>query len=786
MKSLPPTASILCDQDSIGLTSRSLPRCSLVKSTYAGSVASSHGTAISVPPRTVATAYVLGAAGFVLCAVFLVLTGVSLPSAITLMALVGWQTLGGALVWWHVRARASACEVLGMGLAIGTALASLSGLLGSTLGFGPVWALLPTAVIVAVSLLRRVRALGRTITKPASRAPMDSGQWVAIAVGLCTGGVILLYSLTAYPLGPRGPFLRYHPDMPFFEALGNSLARFGPFESPFMVEGIVRYHWLSYAWTGQLSVLSSAEPFVAVTRVLPLVTLFGCVMLVVAWSRRLSSVWWAPTLGALLLISGGFAGAVFGGILTMDSPSQSMAVLWLLGFALVVMRLFAARSGSLFVIILLIFVMMLAMTGGKVSAAAPALAATLLVAISGRFRSQIDSGRAVALAMAAVLGFASGFIIFLFGSLGGGGIGFGVLLDKVSSEQGLNPLPGARAAVIGTMILLLAVVARWAGVLWLLVDRHSRWKPDTIFSVGLGISSAVALIGLSGANALWFSSTVSGPLAATSAAGCASALSAGISRGTMQSRRILLLSVLSSIVLFVCVWFLWSTGDSGGNLFTYTWRWAGPVVAWVGAAVAGVALAITVRAKLGLRVVTAFAIVVLVLSTAPARLLGTGTGQVGVLTNGARNEWFSTDRSTTAEGIDTQSVSIWTSEMAETARWLREQAQPHDVLATNVTRGPIVPGITHLPTLASAVSYQFAYGPPDLGEQLLRQERESWSFIDAPSAITVAPLCAAGVKWLWVDPARTSTRSWLPLAKVVKSDESVIILRLEPSACFSP
>ena len=44
-----------------------------------------------------------------------------------------------------------------------------------------------------------------------------------------------------------------HPDMPFFQALSTSLARLGPLDSAFMSGAQVRYHWLTYAWVGQVT-----------------------------------------------------------------------------------------------------------------------------------------------------------------------------------------------------------------------------------------------------------------------------------------------------------------------------------------------------------------------------------------------------------------------------------------------------------------------------------------------------------------------------------------------------
>ena len=125
-----------------------------------------------------------------------------------------------------------------------------------------------------------------------------------------------------------------YTDLYFFEAVSRGLAEFGPAQSILMTGGSLRYHWFSYAWAGELAQTSSAVPFATITRVLPLVTLVGVSMLVAAWAARLSRIRWVPTLAVLLVVAGGYAGALYGSVLNFDSPSQSMTTLWLLALLL--------------------------------------------------------------------------------------------------------------------------------------------------------------------------------------------------------------------------------------------------------------------------------------------------------------------------------------------------------------------------------------------------------------------------------------------------------------------
>ena len=154
------------------------------------------------------------------------------------------------------------------------------------------------------------------------------------------------YTLRNYPLSWVGEWSGYHTDIAFFEALATSLARLGPFESIFIPGGEIRYHWLAYAWAGQVSEAAGAEPFVVMTRVLPLAVAAAGVLLAAAWARRLSTVGWVPTAAVSLLVIGGHLGVLYGGVLPQDSPSQAMSAVWLLALSIAVVTLLDSRIAA--------------------------------------------------------------------------------------------------------------------------------------------------------------------------------------------------------------------------------------------------------------------------------------------------------------------------------------------------------------------------------------------------------------------------------------------------------
>ena len=132
---------------------------------------------------------------------------------------------------------------------------------------------------------------------------------------------------------------------------------------------------------------------------------------------------------------------------------------------------------------------------------------------------------------------------------------------------------------------------------------------------------------------------------------------------------------------------------------------------------------------------------------------------------------------------DQDTAPGWYGSQNEAGAWLRANSDPDVIIATNVTRGALVPALTRLTTYASNLRLQTPYGRQDDVDLALQRERESWDFIDSPSAATADPLCAAGVDWVWVDPRKTQARDWTPFADVVWESPEVIILEIRQSAC---
>jgi hypothetical protein len=350
--------------------------------------------------------------------------------------------------------------------------------------------------------------------------------------------------------------------------------------------------------------------------------------------------------------------------------------------------------------------------------------------------------------------------------------------------QGLNPIAGSVGIFLGTVILIVSIAVRWSGIIWLAADSETRWQPDTLLGIGFAVAGLATVVLISGGlNDTWFALAASAPLSVLSAVGAARGAEAVGAQGTgLLPARPAWWAAFAAAILFVLVALLWSTGASGGNVFTATARWLGPLVGVTGAGAAGLLIARNHRLHGSLRQRRlAMTVLVLVLLSAPGRALGVGTGEVGSQP-GLSEDAFS-PQTPFADAIDNVTIHEWTSDHAAAATWLREHALLDQLVATNVTFSPFVPALTGMQTLASGILYAAPYGRPANVPAILEREQQSWAFIDTPSAATAAPLCAAGVRWLWVDPTRTQATNWLPYADVEFANPAATILEFDPGRC---
>jgi hypothetical protein len=715
--------------------------------------------------------------------IFLLASGVHAAEAGRLIFVLAIQIGAGSYFWGRIRqGRADSLEILGMGLVIGPILSLATTLIVQVLG-GGLWGWsIPAWVALAIAIASRKSA--RSNTSAPHRLTRSS--MLALAVTAITGLLSLIPNLASYPLRWVGLDGRYHLDMLFFESIGTSIAKFGPLDSIFTPGGSLRYHWLVYGWAGELSSISSASPFVVLTRVVPVIAILAACLIAIAWVRRLTSVMWAPSLAVVLLIFGGYVGATNGVIFNFDSPSQALSASWLLAASFALIILFTDEiqgRRNVVWLVSLIAVLFAATTGGKISAGAVGIAAVCVVALFAIISRPWWWKRAVAAAAFVVALSGVLYLTLISGSASPGDLRFGSILDRASTVQGLNPIPGTVGVLVGTAIMLIAISLRWAGLIWFIKQPKTQTSPSVIYGSALAVTGLLAVVFMSsGLNETWFALAASAPLIAISASGVAEGIR-HISRDETHNRLRLALAAITAIVGFLVVSILWRTGPSGGDPWFGTLRWLGPIAAVVVVVLLAILIAkLTIKQHRIKAAVLAISLLALVGVSAQGRFLGIGSDKVGVLPP-LSLEYFGSFLPF-VDSLDTAITTQWSDQQVAAADWLKSHAQADDLLATNFTAGSLVPALTGMRTLASAVIYQAMYGPTSLTDLVLTREREEWAFIDRPSKETLAPLCKAGVSWIWVDPVRTQTRSWEPFATIVYTNADATILKPNPNACM--
>ncbi len=730
---------------------------------------------------------VSGIAGFLLLVAVLVVSGIDLGPAAAVGVVLAAQWAVGAYSWVLIRGSRpiDAVELLGMGIALGTVLSLVGGVVLMIWLPLPAACATPAVLLLAVWAVRRMRGTDAPV-----RITTAGSTFIAASIGVVLGLVALVPNLTNYPLAWSGVWNRYHPDMVFFEALSRSIAQFGPGGSIFQSGAEVRYHWFAYGWIGQVSDIAGLAPFAGLTRVLPVVAVVGSVALAASWARRMSKVSWVPTLAVLLVVSGGYVGAVYGTLLNVDSPSQGLTTAWLLAVSFTFVEYVRGRLSN--AALVAVGVLSAACLGGKVSAAAVVVAGFGVASIVGTIRREPWARRAWAATAVAVVSVAVTYVVILLGGASSGDLLTLRLDHRASTVQGLDLSDARWGIAAGTLVLALAVVPRWAGLAILVADRRWRWSVETWLGVGVGVSALAALAVLAhGVNDLWFCLSASTPLAVLSAVGVGRGVrSVGPRGSTMGVRSVpapVLVAVAIGLVGFVAVALNWTLGSSQ----TVSSRWLGPVllVMGTGAVSLGLARAGRMRRRYAYRVLVLW-VVMLVSSSVFARaqaLAGYEVAPQAARPAVDRTEVQQADADGSPSAGSQPAVpepspsefTGWGDGDRDAAAFLSEEMGPDDVVATNLTAESIVPALTGRQMYIAGAIYQAYIGRPPTVALIPDRVALSREMAVAPTPGVVDGLCREGVDFYWLSLLDGVSSPDLRNADVVFQNEAVVVMRLD-------
>ncbi len=709
--------------------------------------------------------------------VFLAL-GLSVGAATLVTTTLLLQSIaGGIIAVWLTRRSLTVLEFVGLSIAVGSTLVVISGVVLGWAGVtARLWGWLGLLIVLVVGwlLFRRRRGPAHDQSVMWDRR----GALVAAGLGAVVGIAAVAVNARRYVLA--GPWDRYHPDMPFFEVLGTSAVTFGPGSDALMAGDQLRYHWFSYVWPGQLTVGLDLEPFVALTRVIPVAVAIGLVALVAGLVGRMTRSWWTPTLAVALITTGGFVGAAYGVVLNVDSPSTAVTSLWVLAFIAVA---FDSRRGMVAGVTVAL-VAGFVLSGAKVSAIAVLIASWSVMALLG-MAWRADWLRAVVQQLVGLgVGAVAAFVIFVWDSSSSGDLQILTWDNRASSVQGLDLSSVWWGAALGTVLLTLAIIPRAAGTIGL-----PRRSAGAALAVGLVVASVAPVWILSqGVNELWFAVAAAAPLAVLSAMGLERLWAAtAVTRG---SKRWPWIATGAGFVSALLAALLWPSGSSDA----VTLRALGPLLPWIVAfVVAGV-----VWLRGGRPLLLPVLATVLIVSAAVGRGV-TVAGDVGLESSTGPNVSISspvetedpdapgTTHTTEASADpepqpankDMRVGSIeWSVERNQAAIWLRNNARNGDILATNNVEQAMIPAVMRLRTYLSGLPYQTMYGSRGMADEVSVRAAYSRSLTERLTPESISAMCSAGVDWLWVegDSKEVTAPVWF-------ANEGVTIYRITDGEC---
>ena len=699
-------------------------------------------------------------AGVVLAAVAAVIaSGVSAASAVSVLTFVSAGAVCFGRLWARLEPASSSLERLGAGLVLGQLLVV------AVSQAGRVWLSTPAQLACAVAALLIVGVFGMPLRAEDESVRLRTLPVVLIALPALLG-IVMYWRI--HPLDFARP-TTFFVDTPHLEAMSRGISMLGPADSIFIAADPTRYHWLVYGWIGALDSWFGADPFVIQTRISPLVALVGAVLIVPSLVSFVSTRALAPYLAVALITSSTvFFRADIGHHLSEVSPSNSVAMSWLLLATVVFVR----RSSEASINVqqsAVLFVLAVATTAGKVSHGVVLLGGVMAWVIF-KARSPGIRGRVMPAAVVSA-GVVSSGILFV---AGGESMDFGVRL-------GLNSdLPGY-ALPVWAVLRLIAWLPRWVGLLFVVSDSPTV---STARVVSFGMA-ATGLAGFfftgqdDGAN-MFFVLAASGVVSIFSAGGLAEVLTKA--RADDRSR---IIAVAVGVAVVGTVWMLRPTqvdsifsrvandGEKVGDALT----------ALVAVSMTLVLTTAVFRIGRKRRAVVQVGLAALVLASVLSFAM--------IQTNGFLRGLQDWDALRVRQG-----EAVWSAEQHEAALWLREaDADPAERVVTNrfceqeihvppdcagprTARYFWVAAVAGRPMFVEGPVFSFGYGK--IPERVVDRVKTSVRFASAPNSSDHEILWASGVRWAWLDLTQPSATDWDGFGSVAFENEAVRVVRLIP------
>lgn len=275
-------------------------------------------------------------------------------------------------------------------------------------------------------------------------------------------------------------------DFQFFEALGFSLSHFGAQDQVFAAGEPVKYHWLSYAWTGMLDRVIGAEHWVVITRLGPVIVALTLYFLASTVARHLDlgGRWLAFALSLFVLLND----------FNFESFSMVFSYIWLLAlFNMVVQRALPRRPSTL----LLFAILGAAAFAAKSSNIVVILGLVTTSAMTGATSLRTAVRQGLPLVVAALGSLAATYVYFLassgYSELVELGIS-GFAQDLFGDIGTLALWPRTVAAVIVLVNALILFIVALSALLGSVPHDATR-RPQKLSDSPLVLATALCLMG---------------------------------------------------------------------------------------------------------------------------------------------------------------------------------------------------------------------------------------------------------------------------------------------------
>lgn len=659
--------------------------------------------------------------------VAMALTGVPLLSAGEAAGLVALGSLGAGAIWFASSTRRmDITEAVGVGTALFTAGSTLV-LSGLAYAGVVVSAWLVSALVlvigVGILLLPPSRAVGSrtlTVSRPAA---------VATIIGCAGALLVYLPRVVQYPVGSDAALGGYNQDLFFFESLANALARFGPAEGGLMAGWPARYHWLTYAFSGQVSEAAGLDPFVGLVRLVPMLSIVALALLAAAWTAQRTRGRFAPTIAVLVLLCASSIGSTANRVINWDSPSQSLGSVWLLALIVVVTLLPRARTP--WMPYATIAALSIAVMGGKTSNGVLVLAALACAAAVGAIRRASWAPRIAVALLIVLAGSAAAFLVFSFGGAGSGALEPSPALLQVLGRA--QPSGAAFGALTLAVTLFLAVAPRWMGVLagWTTASARRPHRLALALASGAIAAAAIAVFTLVGetSNQSWFLDGACVIAAVPSVLALATVWTARFPTGASRRRAGVIAIAVGAVAAAIAL--LVGRQSDGGYILGFPSALVLLAAWWVGVllTVALVMAATPIWRGTPWRTGVALASAAFLASA-----LAYGAGSV--LIQGVPN----------APAAD---ASRAPDALVPALLWVRDHAEPDDVIAADRDTGGLASAVAGLRGFAEMQTYAQDYSNHGGGDDFAVRRDAVAQLVDGGGAT-----CLAGADWLVLPSAR--------------------------------